>query len=61
MRKEGNVLWDKAFSEDMDEYWIGAAFIPAYKCSSCIEREYYYADGKKAPLSNRMHETSTKQ
>ncbi len=34
---------------------------PAYKCSSSIEREYYYADGKKAPLSNQKHEISTKQ
>lgn len=125
MRKEGNVIWDKTFSEDMDEYWIGAAFIPVvkgayfydlnnngnleiavvvshggnavwntpsmiftvkdtaleflrkqqvndefsehvytskedfenpnYKCSSCIEPEYYYADGKKAPLSDLKH------
>ena len=125
MREEGNVIWDKTFSEDMDEYWIGAAFIPVvkgaylydlnnngnfeiaivvshggnavwstpsmiftvkdkgleflkkqqvndefseyvytskedfenpkYKCSSCTEREYYYADGKKAPLSDKKH------
>jgi hypothetical protein len=125
MRKEGKVTWDKTFSEDMDEYWIRAAFLPVikgayfydlnnngdlevavvvshggnavwntpsiiftvkdsaleflrkqqvndefseyvysskkdfenptYKCSSCIEREYYYADGKKAHLSDQKN------
>jgi hypothetical protein len=28
---------------------------PTYRCFSCIEREYYYADGKKAPLSDLKH------
>lgn len=131
MRKNGNVVWDKTFSEDFNEIWTRAAFIPVikdshafdlnndgnleigvvvshggnavwntpsmiftvkdegleflkkqqvneefsefvysskkdfenpvYKCSSCIGREYYYADGKKAPLSNQKHENLKKQ
>lgn len=28
---------------------------PIYECSFCHEREYYYDDGKKAPLSDKKH------
>ena len=28
---------------------------PNYKCGVCKEKEYYYADGKKAPLSDPRH------
>lgn len=131
MRKEGNVIWDKTFSEDLDEYWVGAAFIPVikgkylhdlnndgdleiavvvshggsavwntpamiftvkdkgleflkkqqvndefsehvysskedfenlkYKCTFCNEPGYYYADGKKAPLSDPRHKMSVSE
>lgn len=128
MRKNGIVLWDKTFSEDFNELWTRASFIPVikgshhfdlnnngnfevaivvshggsavwntpamiftvkdkgleflkkqqvndefsehvyaskedfenpkYKCSSCNEPEYYYAEGKKAPLSDPRHKIS---
>lgn len=128
MRKNGIILWDKTFSEEFNELWTRASFIPvikgshlfdfnddghleiavvashggnavwntaaiifsvkdeglevlrkqqvndefseyvysskidfensAYKCSSCIEPQYYYADGKKAPLSDPRHNIS---
>jgi hypothetical protein len=28
---------------------------PNYKCGACKEKEYYYADGKKAPLGDPRH------
>ena len=31
---------------------------PRYKCSFCKEPGYYYADGKKAPLSDPRHKIS---
>lgn len=128
MRKNGILLWDKTFSEDFNELWTRASFIPIiedsylfdlnndgsleiavvvshggsavwntpamiftvkdeglellnkqqvndefseyvyvskedfknprYKCSFCNEPGYYYADGKKAPLSDPRHKIS---
>jgi hypothetical protein len=125
LRQGSRILWDKTFSDDHDEYWIRASFMPVisrqyfsdldddghyeiaisvshggmavwntpaiiftvketgleflkkqqtneefsefvyrskndfknpnYKCGVCKEKEYYYADGKKAPLSDPRH------
>ena len=131
MRKSGTVVWDKTFSEDFNELWTRASFMPLikdhylfdlnsdgdleiavvvshdgnavwrttamlftvkntgleffkkqqvndefsefvysskedfenpkYKCSFCNEPEYYYADGKKAPLSDSRHRISVSE
>ena len=128
IRRNGIVVWDKTFSEDFNELWTRASFMPVikdlyffdlnsdgdleiavvvshggnavwntpaiiftvkgmgleflkkqqvndefseyvyssegdfenpkYKCSFCDEPEYYYADGKKAPLSDPRHKIS---
>lgn len=128
MRRNGKVVWDKTFSEDFNELWTRASFMPIvkdhylsdlnsdgdleiavivshggnavwntpamiltvkgtgleflkkqqvndefseyvysskedfkkfkYRCPFCNEPEYYYADGKRAPLSDPRHDIS---
>lgn len=125
LRQGSKILWDKTFSEDYNEFWTRASFMPVisrqyfsdldddgyyeiaisvshggmavwntptmiftvkeksleflkkqqtneefsefvysskddfknpnYKCGACKEKEYYYADGKKAPLGDPRH------